>query len=221
MGTPMTRTSRRASWRPLVALAALATIAAACDRSEEGLREWSPQDHDHQTTPSAGQVDASQQRPALEEHGISDVILASWKQNCVTCHGPVGRGDGPQGPMVRPPDFTNPVWQKNAMDDHMRRTITKGRGAMPGFAHLPEETVDGLIRLIRLLNRDRPAPAAAAPAAAAPAAAPPAAAPPTTATPPAATSPATPPPAAAPNPASPASTPAAPATAAPAAPEQP
>lgn len=103
-------------------------------------------------------MDTSQQRPAaLEQHGVSDVILASWKQNCVTCHGVVGRGDGPQGPMVRPPDFTNPVWQKNAMEDHMRRTIMKGRGPMPAFGHLPEETVDGLIRLIRLLNRDRAA----------------------------------------------------------------
>ncbi len=204
----MTRTSRRASWRPLAALAALAVLTAACDRDGEGLREWSPQDHDHQTTPSAGQVDTSQQRPGLEEHGLSDVILASWKQNCVTCHGPVGRGDGPQGPMVRPPDFTNPVWQKNAMDDHMRRTITRGRGAMPGFAHLPEETVDGLIRLVRLLNRDRPAsdrPASDRPAPDRAAPHPPAAAAPaaTAPYPAAAPAPATPPPAAPTAPATP------------------
>lgn len=140
----------------LAAFSLVASLTWACDRGSEDVREWSPRDHDHTTSPSQGQVDAAQPASAVQqEHGISDVVLATWKQNCVTCHGVIGRGDGPQGRMLRPPDFTHPVWQKNARDDHMRRTIVKGRGAMPAFGHLPEETVDGLLRLIRLLNRDR------------------------------------------------------------------
>lgn len=129
-------------------------LALGCSRGGEELQEWSPKDHDHTGSPSAGQVDASQPA-ALQEHGISDVVLATWQQNCVTCHGVIGRGDGPQGRALRPPDFSHPIWQKNALDDHLRRTIEKGRGAMPPFGHLPEDTVTGLIRLIRLLNRER------------------------------------------------------------------
>lgn len=154
MGSPMNRLRPRALWGLWIALSL--PLGVGCDRSRDDVREWTPQDHDHTGAPSAGQVDTSQPGAnPLADHGVSDVILATWKQNCVTCHGVIGRGDGPQGRMLRPPDFTNPVWQKNALDDHMRRTIQKGRGAMPPFGHLPDETVDGLIHLIRLLNRDR------------------------------------------------------------------
>jgi mono/diheme cytochrome c family protein len=137
---------------PMVAI----PLVLGCSRDQDEVREWSPGDHDHTGSPSPGQVDTSQ-APAspLAQHGVSDVALATWKQNCVPCHGVIGRGDGPQGRMLRPPDFTHPVWQKNALDDHLRRTIMKGRGAMPPFGHLPEDTVDGLIQLIRLLNRER------------------------------------------------------------------
>lgn len=171
MGTPMTRPTRPAARSPsrgaghpsralpriaaaplMLALTLLAS-ASSCSRADD-LPEWSPADHDHTASPSSGQVDTSQASP-LSQHGISDVVLATWRQNCVTCHGIIGQGDGPQGKALRPPDFTQPLWQKNALDDHMRRTITKGRGAMPAFGHLPDGTVDGLVRLIRLLNRDR------------------------------------------------------------------
>lgn len=190
MGTPMTRSTRpifrspsrpgaelrRRTVGPPLLVAAFLVTSHGCSRTGD-LEEWSPADHDHTGTPSSGQVSASQTSP-LAEYGISDVVLAAWRQNCVTCHGITGQGDGPQGRTLRPPDFTHPLWQKNALDDHMRRTIKRGRGSMPGFGHLPDSTVDGLIRLIRLLNRERKNTPADAPAAAPPAAAPTSAAPP-------------------------------------------
>jgi mono/diheme cytochrome c family protein len=93
--------------------------------------------------------------PDLTKQGIDDVVLAAWKQNCIPCHGVIGRGDGPQGRSLRPPDFTNPRWHRTAIDSEMAYAIQKGRGNMPAFAHLPEPTVQGLVKLVRMLNPDR------------------------------------------------------------------
>ncbi len=122
------------------------------------MKEWSPSDHTHQKGPTAGQVDTKNPRPNapdMGQHGIDEVVLATWKQNCITCHGVIGRGDGPQGAMLKPPDFTSPQFQRRALDSEMKYAIQKGRGRMPAFAQIPEKTVDGLVRLVRLLDASR------------------------------------------------------------------
>jgi cytochrome c oxidase cbb3-type subunit 3 len=151
-----------------------AVMLSACGRKNEDVREWRASDHDR----SDGSATAGQEAPpsapqgampSLQEFGISDVVLATWKTNCTPCHGIIGRGDGPQGAMVRPPDFTQPLWQKAALDDQMSHAIKKGKGRMPPFPQLPDDTITGLVKLIRLLNSDRAA-QQAAPGAATPAA---------------------------------------------------
>jgi mono/diheme cytochrome c family protein len=122
------------------------------------LPEWTAQDHDHNNKPTSGQVDTEKRKaamPDLTKNGINDVVLAAWKQNCIQCHGVIGRGDGPQGRSLRPPDFTNAGWQRTALDSEMEHTIKKGRGNMPAFGHLPDDTVRGLVNLIRMLNPNR------------------------------------------------------------------
>lgn len=146
-------------------LVALSVLLSGCDRdSTQELKTWTPADHDNQKNPTADQVDTKARQkamPQLQKYGINDVILATWKQNCVQCHGQIGRGDGPQAARVKPPDLTSPTWQKNALDSEIARTIEKGRGQMPPFGHLPKETIEGLVKLVRLLDRDRTAKAAA------------------------------------------------------------
>jgi mono/diheme cytochrome c family protein len=90
--------------------------------------------------------------PDLTRHGIDDVVLATWKQTCTPCHGLIGRGDGPQGAVLHPTDLTSAVWQGRAIDSEIAYTIHKGRGRMPGFAHIPDATVAGLVRLVRMLG---------------------------------------------------------------------
>lgn len=144
------------SFGRLSLLATSLLLLAACETQDAGaLPEWTPADHTNQANPSAGQIDTSQKRAGMEKleaRGINDVVLAAWKTNCVTCHGNAGQGDGPQGRMVRPPDMTNPKWQKTRIDSEMKYTIQNGKGRMPAFAHLPEKTVDGLVQLVRMLN---------------------------------------------------------------------
>lgn len=90
--------------------------------------------------------------PDLQKHGVDDVVLATWKQNCTRCHGIIGRGDGPEGRLVGPPDLTQAAWQKRAIDSEVAYAIKKGRGKMPAFPHLPENTIQGLVRLVRMLG---------------------------------------------------------------------
>ena len=146
-----------------------------CDQTAADLREWRPQDHDHTTNPGAEQVAGGPDAgpaPELARHGLNEVIIVAWQQNCTRCHGRVGRGDGPQGAMFRTADLSNPAWQDAINDEQIALAIKNGRGAMPPFA-LPDATIEGLVRLIRLLRADtEPATAASGSPSAAPSAAP-------------------------------------------------
>jgi mono/diheme cytochrome c family protein len=135
------------------AASALLLVVLGCSRAPTDLREWTVSDHDHTQDPSGTQVAANQPSSA-GMFGISEVVLAAWRQNCTTCHGAIGRGDGPQAAMTKPRDLTDPGWQATVSDDDIASVIRTGRGAMPAFP-LPESTVDGLVRLVRLLDPTR------------------------------------------------------------------
>lgn len=140
----------------LLALAALAALA--CDRPASDLREWQRSDHDHTEQPNAAQVEVRPDAGSpLAAQGLDEVTLASWKTNCVKCHGTVGAGDGPQGPMTRARDLTDGAWQASTTDEAIAAAIRNGRGRMPAFP-LPEATITSLVRLVRLFDaRRRPA----------------------------------------------------------------
>ena len=164
--------------RRLVALISFA-LAVACNASPSDLREWRASDHDHTSEPNSGQVEVQPDGgsdPALAQHGLDEVTLVAWQQNCTRCHGTIGRGDGPQGASMRATDLTNGEWQRSVTDAQIIDAIKNGKGMMPRFG-LPESTVTGLARLIRLLDASRvtrpsgsaPAPSGAIPAASVPA----------------------------------------------------
>jgi mono/diheme cytochrome c family protein len=130
-------------------------IAVACDKAPADLRPWRPSDHDHTSEPGNNQVVADAGvDPELAKHGLNEVALVAWEQNCVRCHGRFGRGDGPQGPMVRAADLTNPRFQTTFTDEQIAAVIKSGRGLMPAFP-LPDSTVVTLVQLVRLLGQAR------------------------------------------------------------------
>lgn len=130
---------------------------SACNAGPSDLREWKPSDHKHQvegsgdTGRSPQQVTGSERAPLP---GLDEVTIAAWRASCSACHGQLGRGDGPQGPMTQARDLSDPTWQASVSDAQIGETILKGKGRMPPSG-LPASTVEGLTHLVRLFNRDR------------------------------------------------------------------
>jgi mono/diheme cytochrome c family protein len=134
------------SWARFLALSPWFVVAlTGCDRppSSSAAREWTPADHD-KPKPSEGQTAPSVPGP---DDGETLGALA-WASQCASCHGPRGRGDGPQGPMVRAPDLSRSDWQGSVKDADIENTIRSGRGRMPKF-DLPAEVLTALVREVR------------------------------------------------------------------------
>jgi cytochrome c oxidase cbb3-type subunit 3 len=126
--------------------------ALACNERPSDVREWRVSDHDHTDNPGSGQVSADAGAPAAP--GLEDVTIVAWQQNCTRCHGQLGRGDGPQGPMLKATNLSDPAWQTAASDEQIATVIKNGKGAMPGFS-LPDGTIANLVKLVRMMNAAR------------------------------------------------------------------
>jgi mono/diheme cytochrome c family protein len=76
------------------------------------------------------------------------------KINCVSCHGPKGKGDGAAAVALnpKPADWTSKRVQDET-DGGLFWKITTGRGAMPSWRHLPESDRWALIQHIRTLKK--------------------------------------------------------------------
>ena len=133
-----------------VLLVAAALLAIGCKSSD--VREWEPSDHDNAGSglPATPQP-KSTTRPAAPTPPLDEEVMDVWLARCARCHGAQGRGDGPDGAMFRPPDFTRTTWQASATDRIIRETIRNGRGRMPAF-RLPTSMVDGLVEHVRRLG---------------------------------------------------------------------
>lgn len=135
--------------------------ALGCNERAADLREWRVSDHDQSDAPPSqqGQVDPKAAGSAVP--GLEDVTIVAWQQNCTRCHGQLGRGDGPQGPMVKATNLSDPAWQSSVTDEQIAAVIKNGKGAMPPV-NLPEGTVSNLVKLVRMMNAARLAPAGSA-----------------------------------------------------------
>jgi cytochrome c oxidase cbb3-type subunit 3 len=143
---------RRPSLACLACLACL--LAPGCDRppAADSLATWTPADHhsadDDRPAPSASAKPRGAPRGADD---AAQLVELAWRQQCSSCHGASGHGDGPMGPMVQAPDLSNDSWQSRTSDADIAAVIRSGRGKMPRF-DLPGPVVDGLVARIRALR---------------------------------------------------------------------
>jgi len=136
-----------------LSLSLLASLFA-CNGAPADLRPWKASDHDHTANPNADQVQVTDAGSPDSTHGLDDVTIVAWQQNCTSCHGALGRGDGPQGQLVHAADLSRPDWQAAITDEAIADTIRQGRGRMPAF-NLPDATVLRLVALIRMLDLNK------------------------------------------------------------------
>jgi mono/diheme cytochrome c family protein len=149
-------------------LSVLLLSAVACNERPADLREWRASDHDHTDSPTNAQVQVDPKEGGTAVPGLEDVTIVAWQQNCTRCHGQLGRGDGPQGAMLKATNLSDPTWQGSVTDEHIAGVIKTGKGAMPP-SNLPDGTIANLVKLVRMMNAARlgGAGAAAAPSASA------------------------------------------------------
>jgi cytochrome c oxidase cbb3-type subunit 3 len=146
-------------WGLAGAIFASAALAAACDRapSSTNLKDWTPADHDQEPG-----------RPAANQGakgsggGAAIAVELAWRNQCSTCHGPVGKADGPQAPMFKPTDLSNGEWQDKVKDADIAAVIKNGKGRMPRF-DLPDDVVIGLVGRVRAFGGRAPTPSGSAP----------------------------------------------------------
>ena len=76
------------------------------------------------------------------------------KVNCVSCHGPKGKGDGPAAVALnpKPADWTSTRVQEES-DGELFWKISTGRGPMPPWKHLLENDRWAIISYIRTLKK--------------------------------------------------------------------
>lgn len=57
---------------------------------------------------------------------------AKWQNLCTTCHGALGKGDGPAGMALQPKprDLSNAAWQAEKTDAHIEKVILEGGHAV-------------------------------------------------------------------------------------------
>lgn len=128
----------------LIFFVILAT-AAACDRPPpaDNLPEWSPKDHD-----KVEETAKQRARGSLDASSPEALVDATWRSQCSNCHGPTGRGDGPNGPMVKATNLADPEWQSKISDADIAASIKAGKGKMPKF-DLPDPVLQGLVARVR------------------------------------------------------------------------
>ena len=95
---------------------------------------------------------------------LSDAELAKAKkvyaENCLTCHGDTGKGDGPMAGMLKdhPADLSNAAVVSPLTDGELYWAITKGR--KPSMAEFESKlSVDerwGLVNLLRVFSKTKP-----------------------------------------------------------------
>ena len=129
-----------------------ALLGAACDSPPPDLREWKASDHDRADQPAGQSARGPRLSPAPSSSAAANPTLTlvevTWRNQCAACHGLMGRGDGPQGPMVHAPNLTLPEWQAKMTDQQIADVIRNGKDRMPKF-DFPPDVLAGLVARIR------------------------------------------------------------------------
>jgi mono/diheme cytochrome c family protein len=134
----------------LLTLVLPAAVLSGCDRPPDAdrLPEWTPSDHHSSDEDKLAAKRGTQTAGGATGDEVTRLVDLAWRQQCATCHGATGKGDGQFGPMVKAPDLTRDDWQERVSDAEIATIIKKGKGKMPSF-DVPDSVVQGLVARVR------------------------------------------------------------------------
>ena len=82
----------------------------------------------------------------------NDSAVSTYKTNCVSCHGPDGRGSA-VGKSLHATDFHSGQVQQQS-DGQLAGVVAEGRGNMPAFGtRLSKDQLNALVKYIRTLGK--------------------------------------------------------------------
>lgn len=112
------------SIRRLVAAAAVAVAAAVVQPALARKSDW-------RVPPIAART----RNPVPADAASLRQGKLLWSAQCASCHGPEGRGDGPESRKLdkKTPDLTDPELLGSQTDGELHRKISVGRRPMPGY----------------------------------------------------------------------------------------
>jgi mono/diheme cytochrome c family protein len=102
----------------------------------------------------APESEKAKKNPLPNDKKVIEQGEKAAKINCVSCHGPMGKGDGAAAVALnpKPADWTSSRVQEES-DGELFWKISNGRGAMPPWKHLPETDRWAIVRYIRTLKK--------------------------------------------------------------------
>lgn len=129
--------------RSVLAVAAAVAVVAASD----AVTVWAQQ------PPGEWKAPADAKNVKNPEKS-SDLGKKSVETNCVSCHGPNGKGDGPAAVALtpKPANWTADKVKKET-DGELFWKLSNGRGPMPPWKHLPEKERWQIVNYIRSLQK--------------------------------------------------------------------
>ena len=84
----------------------------------------------------------------------NNAAASTYKTNCVSCHGPEGRGSA-VGKSLHAADFHSAQVQQQS-DAQLAGVIAEGRGNMPAFGtRLTKDQINALVKYVRTLGRSK------------------------------------------------------------------
>jgi mono/diheme cytochrome c family protein len=105
-------------------------------------------------------AEAAGPRPTVVTAGLLERGAGVYKVNCIACHGPLGKGDGPSAATLdpKPRDHSNRAYMDGLSDEQIAATIVQGgapRGYpnMPSNPHIKGEDLVALVAHVRTLSR--------------------------------------------------------------------
>ena len=140
----------RTAWVLTVLLAGLSaqSVAGVNDNMEHHHSMGPTQEH--WSAPAAA---AKRPNPIAADKASIEQGRHLFEKNCVSCHGPAGRGDGPAAAALKPRPADLAMMAGHHPDGDLAWKIANGRGAMPSWKDtLSDQQIWILVNYIKSLG---------------------------------------------------------------------